>query len=86
MSTNRNDTGFAEISGSQATDSISWSELIAIHRDRLHISQAELARLVGVSRNYISLIERGHIENVSLKVITGIFNKLGMALRVVYVG
>src|SRR5690242_21172870 len=45
---------------------VTLGEMVGIHRDRLHISQGELAKDVGVSRNYISLIERGHGENVSL--------------------
>lgn len=63
---------------------ISLSELIGIHRDRLHISQSELARRVGISRNYISLIERGHIENVSLKVLYLICHHLGLNVKIYY--
>ena len=63
---------------------VSLSELIAIHRDRLHLSQSELAKAAGVSRNYISLIERGHVENVSYKVLQRICHKLGLKMQVVY--
>lgn len=33
------------------------------------ITQAELARLLGISRNYVSLIERGLVTNMSTKVL-----------------
>lgn len=65
---------------------VSLSELIGIHRDRLHISQSELARRVGISRNYVSLIERGHIENVSLKVLYRICHHLGLNVKIYYDG
>jgi Predicted transcriptional regulators len=63
---------------------ISLSELISIHRTRLHLNQSELAKVAGVSRNYISLIERGHIENVSLGVLKRICDKLGLKVEVSY--
>jgi transcriptional regulator with XRE-family HTH domain len=40
------------------------------------MSQTELAEFAGVSRNYISLIERGEAHNISLRVI----NQLAVAL------
>lgn len=40
------------------------------------MSQLELAELADVSRNYVSLIERGEAQNISLKVI----NQLAIAL------
>ena len=40
------------------------------------MSQTELAKFADVSRNYISLIERGEAQNISLKVI----NQLAIAL------
>jgi transcriptional regulator with XRE-family HTH domain len=42
------------------------------------MSQTELAKFADVSRNYISLIERGEAQNISLKVI----NQLAIALGV----
>ena len=65
---------------------VSLSELIGIHRDRLHLSQTELAKAAGVSRNYISLIERGHTENVSLGVLSSICQTLGLKLQIVFDG
>jgi DNA-binding Xre family transcriptional regulator len=63
---------------------ITLSELIGIHRDRLHMSQTELARLSGVSRNYISLIERGRAENISLKTLYKICYHLGLNIEIFY--
>lgn len=45
-------------------------------RKERDISQTELGELAGVSRNYISLIERGEANNISMKVI----NLLAVAL------
>ena len=63
---------------------ITLSEMIAIHRDRLKMSQADLAKTAGVSRNYISQIERGKIENVSYKVLSNICSVLGLAMKIEY--
>lgn len=41
-------------------------------------SQEELAELAGISRNYVSLIERGEADSVSMKVI----NQLAVAFGV----
>jgi transcriptional regulator with XRE-family HTH domain len=41
-------------------------------------SQEELGELAGISRNYVSLIERGEADNISMKVI----NQLAIALGV----
>ena len=45
-------------------------------RKERDMSQTELCKLAGVSRNYISLIERGEANNISMKVI----NLLAVAL------
>lgn len=45
-------------------------------RKERYMSQTELCKLAGVSRNYISLIERGEANNISMKVI----NLLAVAL------
>lgn len=41
-------------------------------------SQEELGELAGISRNYVSLIERGEADSISMKVI----NQLAIALGV----
>jgi transcriptional regulator with XRE-family HTH domain len=40
-------------------------------------SQAELGDLVGISRNYVSMIERGEAENISMKVLAQLAVALG---------
>lgn len=45
-------------------------------RKEKNLSQAELGDLVGISRNYVSLIERGETENISMKIV----NRLAVAL------
>lgn len=63
--------------------SVTLGEMVGIHRDRLHISQGELAKRAGVSRNYISLIECGQGENVSFKVLQKICAVLGVEIHFV---
>ena len=46
-------------------------------RARLHLSQEELAARAELSRNYISLIERGEAQNVSVAIL----NRLAGALQ-----
>jgi len=48
------------------------------HRRTLGISQGELAERAGISRNYVSLIERGEASNLSINVL----NHLAAALSV----
>jgi transcriptional regulator with XRE-family HTH domain len=45
-------------------------------RKEKDMSQTELAEFAGVSRNYISLIERGETHNISMRVL----NQLAVAL------
>lgn len=49
---------------------------VQIKRREKNLSQAELGNLVGISRNYVSLIERGEAENISMKIV----NQLAVAL------
>ena len=42
------------------------------------LSQGEVAQRAGISRNYISLIERGEARNVSINII----NQLAIALEI----
>lgn len=41
------------------------------------LSQTELGEMVGISRNYVSLIERGEAENISMKVVNQLAVVLG---------
>jgi transcriptional regulator with XRE-family HTH domain len=70
------------MSDKPSTIEVSLSELIQIHRDRLHMSQLDLAMAAGVSRNYISLIECGNTESVSLGVMRNICRALGLKLQI----
>lgn len=63
---------------------LSLSELIVTQRKRLRLSQSDLAESAGVSRNYVSMIERGHIENVSYGVLSSICNRLGLVIQIAY--
>ena len=46
-------------------------------RKEVRLSQGELAERAGISRNYISLIERGEALNVSMKVLGQLAIALG---------
>lgn len=72
----------------KTTDSIhveiTLGEVIAIYRDSRRMTQAELAKKVGVSRNYISTIERGrHIDRVSWGLIKRIVKEIGFKIQIV---
>ena len=45
------------------------------------MSQAELAERVGISRNYLSQIERGEAVNLSWQVKKGLADRLGIAIE-----
>lgn len=44
------------------------------------LSQSELGDKVGISRNYISMIERGEAENISMKVLNQLALSLGVSV------
>ncbi len=46
-------------------------------RKDMGLSQEELARKANLSRNYVSLIERGEAQNVSMRIISQIAVVLG---------
>ena len=58
---------------------ISFVETITLRRKEKKLSQSELAKAAGVSRNYISQIERGDIENVSYRVFFEICKALELS-------
>ena len=49
---------------------------VLVRRKEKGLSQEELGKLANISRNYVSLIERGEANSISMKVI----NKLAVAL------
>ena len=48
---------------------MTFGEEVMLQRKRTGLSQTELAERVGISRNYVSLIERGRLETVTLGVL-----------------
>lgn len=52
---------------------------LLISRRDLNWNQDDLAEKSGVSRGYISNIERGHITNVGIEVIVALANALGVS-------
>lgn len=46
-------------------------------RKELNLTQGELAEQAGISRNYVSLIERGEVRNVSVNVLNELATVLG---------
>lgn len=54
------------------------AEQVFNHRRALGISQSELADRAGISRNYVSLIERGEASNLSLNVLHSLATALGV--------
>lgn len=46
-------------------------------RRQMKISQTELAKMAGISRNYVSLIERGEAQNISINVLNQLAAALG---------
>lgn len=59
-------------------------EIIKIFRGRLRMSQAEFARRANLSRNYISIIERGNVkvEDIPLSTLQGIFEAMGAEMHI----
>jgi transcriptional regulator with XRE-family HTH domain len=59
-------------------DAVELGRQVFAKRKEKGLSQSELGSIVGISRNYISQIERGVAHNISMKVI----NQLAVALGV----
>ena len=62
-------------------DPLQFGRQVQRRRKDMGISQEELARQAGLSRNYISIIERGEATNVSMRTISGIALALGTEPR-----
>lgn len=54
-------------------------ERIYMERHRKHMSQSELGAIAGVSRNYISMIERGEADP-TIGVLETLMNALGLEM------
>lgn len=57
-----------------------FSQQVHARRRELGISQARLADLAGISRNYVSLIERGDAKNVSIGTLNNLASALGVSV------
>ncbi len=49
---------------------------VSRRRKQLNLTQEMLADRAGISRNYVSLIERGEVGNISIKVLNELANAL----------
>jgi transcriptional regulator with XRE-family HTH domain len=47
------------------------------YRYRNRISQSELCERVGISRNYLSMIERGQAQNLSIEILVSLAKAMG---------
>ena len=52
---------------------------VLLRRKQLQISQTRLAEMSGISRNYVSLIERGTATNISIGVLNALASALGLS-------
>lgn len=57
-------------------NAIELGRQVLAKRKEKKLSQAELGEMAGISRNYVSMIERGEADSISMKVL----NQLGVAL------
>lgn len=71
-------TGFVEIDPDTLQPVHTFGAAIAAKRKHLGFSQEKLARKAGLSRNYLSQIERDEAQNISVDI----FLRLGDALGI----
>ena len=57
-------------------DSVELGRQVHTKRKEKRLSQSELGAMVGISRNYVSQIERGVAHSISMKIV----NQLAVAL------
>jgi transcriptional regulator with XRE-family HTH domain len=58
-------------------NAIELGRQVQVKRREKELSQTELGDLVGISRNYVSMIERGEAENISMKIVNQLAIVLG---------
>jgi len=58
-------------------NAIELGRQVQAKRREKELSQTELGDLVGISRNYVSMIERGEAENISMKIVNQLAIVLG---------
>lgn len=61
---------------------VALAQKIAVIRDENHLNQKELAKLLGVSQQFISQIETGNGCNLTLDTIIRIAEALGRNVRI----
>lgn len=55
------------------------AQQVLIRRRQLRLSQTKLAEMAGISRNYVSMIERGEARNISIGVLQALCTALGIS-------
>lgn len=70
--------GFVEIDPDTLQPVRTFGSAIAARRKHLGFSQEKLARMAGVSRNYVSQVECGKGRNLSAKVLFALGDVLGI--------
>lgn len=70
---------WTQMENDMAEEKIS-KNLLILRRER-NLSQEQLAKISGVSRNYISMIERGEAGNVSTDIISKLAMGLGSTVK-----
>jgi transcriptional regulator with XRE-family HTH domain len=61
---------------------ISLKDFVLLQRRKRGLTQRDLATLAGVSRNYISLIECGDADGVTLKTAASVLSALGYRFEI----
>jgi len=59
----------------------SIAEIVAAVRKRRGMTQADLAKKAGISRNYVSMIERGH-QDIKLSTLDDVIEALGLKMEI----
>jgi len=55
-----------------------FGEAVKRHRRALKISQEKLAKEIGISRNYLSMIECNKADNLSVRILVSLARILGV--------
>ncbi len=71
--------GFVEIDPDTLEPVRTFGSTIAARRKHLRFSQEKLAHRAGISRNYVSQIERGEADNPSAKALFAVGEALGIS-------
>ena len=61
---------------------VSLAQKIAVLRDELHLNQAQLAKRMKVSQQFISKLENGDNANVTLETLAKIARSFNMGIKI----